>query len=498
MPKKSTKKSIEKKTEKKSTKASPAEKKKSERKADASVLFSELKSKKLLKAIFIVLLLMLLLIIINFISLVKTRQELRTYLEAAKMADDHMPDKIINSSPANSWVGMGDLFSSYAYVDSDKSDMELDDLVTSFVFPPIYSLEKTGDYNEDILNDDSWIITEEKNSCQFSRNCLEVNGNRVIYNGREIDLPLEIQTENILRIDSSFLSSKFVLSFIVEHEEEERAYAYFFDGRRYSVIIGKNSDEKIITQYGRPGIAMVAGGSDDNFILLYSGYEAKAFHYLNGELEDISKYFGLRVASRGFYPYIIKQGSGNNSLWYVLSLDEKKIKLVKLWQNGSSRIMGAYDFSPIFSDFSALNLLAFKELDSERGEIEFLFSSDSNIRTLGPKDAGVYRFKDMGFDNSKSRRVYSLNLNTGKRNISKAFIENLHFNSGYGDNASEGYPTISFVDDSGVKQGIRIGEEISFNENNKELYYEFVFPPNASPEYSPWFFHINHLHYFLQ
>ena len=483
-----------------------------------SKLFTEVKSKRILAAIFGILLLMLILILINFFSLLKTRKELKIYLSAAKIAEDFLPSKVAsenNKATSNgiieTWVGMGDHFSSFAYLDRNKTDMILDQSVSALVFPPIFSLELIGDGSDllesNLAADDRWIFSEAKEFCALSpnNNCLEVRNEReVFYNGRKIDLPQGLNGERIKRIDSSFLSSKFVLSFIVEAENnQERALAYFFDGRRYSPLITKDSSEKIISQHGRGNGIMVAGGSDDEFILFYNGYEARAYYYQAGKLSDISKFFGLRVSDGGFYPYIIKQGSGVNSLWYILSFSEKRPRLIKLWQNGSLAIQGAYDFSYIFKDFSSLKLLAFRGNPDERGELEFIFGADENNRSLSLKNPGTWLFKDGGFDNSKERRAFSLNLNDKRAYVKKAYIESISFSTGFGpgaenrNDASNLAPEIYFLGSDMRKIPAQAGQEISFSPANREFYWEVVFKPGASSEYSPFFENISSLYYFI-
>ena len=480
-------------------------------------LFAEVKSKKILIAIFGLLLLMLILILVNFFSLLKTRKELQIYLKATQIAEEALPNKTnsqdnsLSSGIIDTWVGMGDHFSSFAYLDKNKTDMILDSSVSALVFPPIFSLELIGD-GSDLLNSslrskERWIFSEAKEFCALSpvNNCLEVKNEReVFYNGRKIDLPQSLNGEKIKRVDASFLSSKFVLSFIVEAEEnQERAYAYFFNGRRYSPLITKDSDEKIISQYGRGDGIMVAGGSDDEFILFYNGYEARAYYYQAGKLSDISKFFGLRVSDGGFYPHIIKQGEGVNALWYILSFSEKKSRLIKLWQNASLEIKGAYDFSYIFKDFSALKLLAFRASPDERGELEFIFSVDENNHSLSLKNSGTWLFKDGGFDNSKERRAFSLNLNDKKAYVKKAYIEMISFNTGFGSDASAGNrisslaPELYFLGSDLKKIPAQINQEIFFDPTNREFYWEAVFKPASSSEYSPFFESISSLYYFI-
>ena len=491
---------------------------KTKTKLKKSKLLSEVKSKKILTAIFGLLIFMLLLILINFFSLLKTRKELNIYLRVTQIAEKALPNKInsennqANSSGIiESWVGMGDHFSSFAYLDKNKTDLVLDQSVSALVFPPIFSLELIG-AGSDLLNSnlaekDRWIFSASKEFCALSlaNNCLEVRNEReVFYNDRQIDLPQEMQSEKIKKIDASFLSSKFVLSFVVEAENnQEQAYAYFFDGRRYSPLISKNSEEKIMSQYGRGNGIMVAGGSDDEFILLYNGYEAKAFYYQAGKLSDISRFFGLRVSDGGFYPHIIKQGSGANALWYILSFSEKKVHLIKLWQNGSLEIQGAYDFSYIFKDFSALKLLAFRATPGARGGLEFIFGADENNGALSLKNPGTWRFKDGGFDNSKERQAFSLNLNDKKAYVKKAYIEMIAFKTGFGSSAkvengtSSLAPELYFLGSDMKKIPTQANQEVLFAPANREFYWQAVFPPSSSSEYSPFFESISSLYYFI-
>lgn len=523
MAEKKTKTSKAKKTAKSSSKSASSVAKKSgankavvkdKKEEDLPVILADVQSKKVLNIILLVIIAMLILIFFNLFSLLKTRQELKHYIKVADEVELLKEDIKVEKEEVvdkGRWVGVGDNFSSFAYIDKDKTDMVLDDYVTSFVFPPIYSFEKKADLvildtndearlEESFPAEEAWVLTGNKNSCLniLEEDCLEiVDANKVFYNGRQIDFPREMQTEKVLKIDSSFLESKFVLSFVVAEEEQERAYAYFFDGRRYTVLVGKDSEEKIITKYSRPGGVMVAGGSDENFILLYNGYEAQAYHYLNGELTNISKFFGLRVSDGGFYPYIIKQGSGADSLWYILSLDRNKLKLIKLWQNGTEEIQGAYDFSYSFKGFSGLDLLAFRAIPESRGEIEFAFNTNLNFQSLNPKEPGIWLFKDGGFDNSQSRKVYSLNLNKNASYLNSAFFENMFFSSGYGDE-QQGEVSLYFIDDNNNRLPTEIGKKIDFREGNRDAYWQLIFEAANSNEYSPWFDHVNSLYFFVQ
>lgn len=470
-----------------------------ERKREEKGIFLVIESKKILRWIAVFLFLMLSFLVFNSISLIKTNNSIKEYLETAKRIDEVLNKddvEVVVSEDSSKvvipgWRSFGDNFSSEGYLDMNKTNMFLDTSVTSLVFPPVFSLDYVGSGEESV--DSSWTVVGPKNSCYLSpsNSCLEVIDNTLVYNKRKIDLPQEMKDEKINRIDSSFLSSIFVLSFSVEEGSEERVYSYTFDGRRYRPLIGKDSDKKIITKYSRTGGIAVAGGSDDDFILLYSGYEGFAYHVQEGRLKDISQFFGLRVVDGGFYPYIIKQGEGVDSLWYILSLSEGKPKLIKLWQNTTSDIQGAIDLSYIFKDFSSLKLDAFKEIKGKRGEFMFSFSSSLDSQSLGLKEAGIWLFKDGGFDNSQERRVVSTNLNYSSSELTSVAIDNLSCN------ADEGSFDLYFLASNGERSKFDFENEVKFKEGNTKLYWEAVFKPSSSLEYSPFFDHINSLQFFL-
>lgn len=469
---------------------------------------SFLESKKILRLIFALLFLVLLFTLFNFFSLLKTREELKDYLEQAQRSDEMLIsgdysdlitplEDVKKIIPA--WRSFGDNFSSNAYLNLEKTDLFLDDVVTALTFPPLIEMEKINDSLVLASDDPTWILKGEKNSCQFAKanNCLElVNDKELSYNGRKIVLPQEMWNEEISRIDVSFLSSKYVISFSVLDGEQERAYAYFFNGRRYEALIGKNTETKIITEHARPGGVMVAGGDDDDFILFYSGYEGRAFHYREGNLKDISQFFGLRVTDGGFYPYIIKEGEGDNSLWYILNLSENKERLIKLWQNNSEEIKGAIDLSYVFKEFPALKVQAFRPALNTRAVLEFIFVSDEDSQS--PQylnNSGHWRFRDNGFDNSIDRQAQSVNINYSLGELNSAYFNDIFFNV---DSNSLSSPAVLYLfSDKQELREVRPKEKISFPENSREIYWQIIFKAGNDFEYSPWFDHINDMRYYL-
>lgn len=411
------------------------------------------------------------LISVNLFSLFRIKSDIRTYiieagLDTSPNANSNKNNLITNgdavSNVSYNWQSFGDNFSSDAYLDKNKTTMFLDDTVTSLIFPPQYA------FNE--------VKKCEQANCDLSATDLIFTDQADIKKSPRI--PDELKEETIISSRLSNLSSLQIASFVVKNGSEENGYVYFYDGKNFTPIIGVDSSEKIITKYGRGGGIIAVGGDDNDFLILYVGYEAQAWHYKDGKLSDISKFFGLRVSAGGFSPYIIKQGAGNNSLWYVLSLNSSKPKLVKLWQNDGEEIVGAYDFSHIFSAADG-KILSFGVVT--RGELEFIFKQSDNAYTLKS-------FIDNGFDNSTERLACSINLNSNQDIVAKARIKSLGV-SGQADIFLANVPSHLIPTEA--------GKDTNFNEIGHELFWQINFPKGNNPEYSPWLDHINYLDYFL-
>lgn len=378
-----------------------------------------------------------------------------------KAPNNNLPRSLDKQKAVSIWHSFGDHFSSNAYIDNNKTNMFFDEQVTALVFPPIYDFKKLADCADKTCDLADLIFTDQSKIKKPNRTPSELIGKKIISS----------------RLDR--LSSKQVASYVVLDGEQERAYVYFLDGSEFSPIITSETESKMITQYGRGGGVVTVGGSDDDFLIIYIGYESFGFHYLAGELSSISHFFGLRVTDGGFNPYIIKQGEGKRSLWYILSLNSDKPKLIKLWQNGGNNIVGAYDFSYIFRGLGS-NLSAFKS-GAGRGEIEFILKSSTDSFSFS-------KFSDQGFDNSQDRVAASININTEDHKITKARIKSIGIT---------GDAEIFLADSDSNFIKVREEQEIKFSGDNSTLFWQINFSKSNDLEYSPWLDHINYLDYYL-
>lgn len=386
------------------------------------------------------------------------------------------------------WQGAGDLFSSTAHIDLEKTDMFLDERTTAFIFPPLYSWQKLRDCPEE--------------DCGLANNSLVyIENNPELTTAQKIaqlprPLPTEVANREIIQVASEQLASRTVVSFVVQEGDEERGLVYFLENGRYQPLITDATNEQIITKYGRGGGRITVGGEDDNFLILYIGYEGKAFHYQAGKFVNVSRFFGLRVANEGFVPAIIKQGAKENSVWYVVSLSSNKPKLIKLWQNGTNSLVGSYDISDNFSAWLRENNLTPLAFSHEKKDAGF------SLLAQGLLGQELWNFQDEGFDNTKKRTVVSVNLNKKEAFVRQAYIRS--FGLALGDNLENGYEK-KFSTSAQVYLGDSLthflpaafGETINFSGLNQELYWKIELAPRRDNSYSPWLDHFNDLQYSL-
>ena len=215
---------------------------------------------------------------------------------------------------------------------------------------------------------------------------------------------------------------------------------------------------------------MAAAGSDDQFMVFYSGYEGLGYLYNNGAWQNLSPYIGLRVVNRGFPSQIVKSGSGKGATWYICSTDPKNSRFLKLWQNGTDQIQGIINLKSVLPEEAAGCVL--------KNDKEVLVANQS----------GKYVFKDKGFDNSKDFTYQSINFNSfsGKK-IINARLQN------YFLNADRNIYKLEFSNDNLAWENASSGP-VDFTVMGGELYFRGKFLARDA-DYSPCFFDLKSIYY---
>jgi hypothetical protein len=286
---------------------------------------------------------------------------------------------------------------------------------------------------------------------------------------------------------------------VLAQDEDEYGLVYSFDGSDFLNIISNTSNYNIRSKYQRQGGRIGFGGSDDNYIIFYAGYSAKAFQVIGDEIVDISQMFGLRVTNKGFIPQILQSGSGNDSTWYICSLDKDNPKFIKLWQNNTNYIQGSLDLSSdIYTSSNLYDNFDYCYLSNNEDKKVYL-SFRSNNANSNLKSLNIWQFKDNGFDNSYDYKVVSADI-LGKDNYvaSNAVIKEIGLSANekrYSNNIND-FGSLYLSTDNNDWQRVDVGQRVFFDENTKNLYWRLDLS-SADNYFSPWLDHVNRLDYLL-
>jgi hypothetical protein len=404
-------------------------------------------------------------------------------------------DNIIDTSFVNSF---GDSFSSGAFLNKEETNMYLDDISTALTFEPLYDFSKVGSCEGKDCNfkRDISILDYGMEAClRDTNNCLKVINESIYYNGKEIELPEDIRREDLISLSVGALESKFLLGAVLAQDEDEYGLVYSFDGSDFLNIISNTSNYNIRSKYQRQGGKIGFGGSDDNYIIFYAGYSAKAFQVIGDEIVDISQMLGLRVTNKGFIPQILQSGSGSDSTWYVCSLDKDNPKFIKLWQNNTPYIQGSLDLTyNIYSSSSLYNNFNYCYLsENDNNKVYLTFAGRSN------NSLDIWQFQDKGFDNSHDYSAVSIDILDKNDYVAKnAIVQEFSLSVAekkYTDSI-ENYGSLYLSSDSTNWDSTKLGRVLRFEEPVSDLYWRLDLKARDN-YFSPWLDSLNRLNYFL-
>ena len=385
----------------------------------------------------------------------------------------------------------GDGFSGLGYIDQTQTDMFLDYNVTGFSFPPVYELKKESVEAKGGKKAGSGLCLGSGES----QKCLKIKDNNLYLDGGLVAWPPELKSEHILSVNAAVLNnaaeSKWIVGIVTGAKTDERGWVYFFNGLNFDPLITKTTAEKIEPQYNRLGGKIYFSDNLDDFLIYYSGYDGRAFYSHQGELTDVSRFFGLRVTSGGFPAQIVSTSNSRGSVFYVCSNNDTKFRLIKLWSRAPGELIGALDFSSLVNvpkswtngcriDASATSSQAIK--------VDFGFKLATSTET--------WSFLDRGFDSSHNWQIVSKDLAQGEnKTIVAADFNKIAL---YDDSASSSAPVseLFLANRQNNWQEALPHNWYRFSEPTQELYWRAIFNPKAGdPDYSPWFDSINELLY---
>jgi hypothetical protein len=380
-------------------------------------------------------------------------------------------------------ASFGDIFSGLAYINRDETDMFWDETVTAFSLPPVYDLKKQND----CAFSDCGLSRDEVDPIKIclASGCLSKDeNNRLFFNDRPLLLPPALDNLVITNTTIFALGDQWLIGLVTGPTEIERAFVYRFDGLSFSPLFTDTTTYQINPRYQRGNGKIAFGGSSDDFLVLYSGYDGKAFRVRGNEIEDVSHFFGLRVTNGGFVAQIFKIGTGADANFYICGLDQYKPLFLKLWSKDETSSGGAINlanaaFSGAFRTDSIL--CAISNANEKKIALASSYGSANEL----------WIFQDLGFDISKSRKITSVNINRKAYQTKAAVIVDQELN--YLDNFQ-----YYLANNENSFQAVDPYLWQSFEQSGNSLYWRLELSPGNNQFYSPWFNHLNRLDYLFE
>lgn len=372
-----------------------------------------------------------------------------------------------------------DLFSGVGWLNQEETTAYHDRIVTAITFPPRFEWKRIDKLN--VPDSDIARIgfrrTDGSDARCIGKECLVQKDGKLYfvpesflpsYNNLKYQVSFPEEERNIVQVSIGSLENKWLVGTVEQQAGEYVGRVYFFNNGRFENLFSDGAAFRSRYQ-GRIGF----GGDDDDFLVIYGGYEGQAYHVRDGlERKDISRFFGIRVMDDGFEPVVIKMGKGRNSVWYVGSNTAGTPKLLKLFQNGTDEIAGAVDLTKSlfpggverasFYPFGKTGVLRAEVKDVE-GESRF------------------WEFTDRGFEKTEAKKVVSVNINNYPAEVRYASIGRTEL--------SEEGGKISFYISNNGRDWTRVseGEEIKFSdEHGRHLLWRAELEPNGDDEKAPF------------
>jgi len=379
------------------------------------------------------------------------------------------------------YSSFSDSFSGVGWLNQEETNVYQDRVVTAMTFPPRFEWRRVSRLNvpEDVVlrvgsrRSDGSVLR-----CLDGR-CLVQKGEDIFFvseeflasydNGRyRVELPSVYGNRNVVKVSIGALETRWLVGIVEQRGGEYIGRVYYFYPE--NEVFEEVSESLVFkSRYqGRIGF----GGDDESFLVVYGAYEGQGYHVKEGELHDITRFFGIRVMDDGFEPLVIKQGKGTASTWYVVSNTRGTPKFVKLFQNETEDIVGAVDLtnSLFAGDIESALFYPFRENGDLRGRL---------VDASGSEE--FWEFEDQGFVKTEGKDVVSVNINNYPAEIRYATIDRLSFSDKGAD--------VAFYLSNNEKDWIKTGPgvEVEFPDpKGRQLLWRLEMDPKGSNFVAPY------------
>lgn len=422
---------------------------------------------------FLFIFILLLVIFILFISSDKNNNSL--YKQAKKINEE---GKILTLH----YDVFGDHYVNNLAINTSRSNFYFDDITTAFMFKPDYKWLDKGLCLDSYcgLEPVDWHFpgSGEKEYC-LGKNCLGLKANELFFKDKPLSYPKDVSGKEIKSVSIYPLNNDWLVGFVFEDDSLERGLVYRFNGKEF-INLDPGNKLSFVSRENFKGAVFGFGGDSENFLVIYGGYDILAYQLSAGKIFDISRFLGLRVSDGGFSPLAYKKTSGEETIWYLCSLDENKPRLIKLWQNKSASIKGSLALTEV--------LLKDKEgADSAWCRLD----ESNNLEVLIRRKNSLYKksLEDNGFVQLDKYSLFSKNLLQVEGQAEQATFNSLLACDDKGCDASVLNNSLSFsVSGNGQDYfSAKLAKEIKFPDKSPGMYYQLQTEGKSTyKHYSPW------------
>ena len=358
-----------------------------------------------------------------------------------------------------------DLFSGNGWIDQGRTNLYHERVVTAFLLPPKFSFSKVTGTGTQFIERKADGSDER---CIRGR-CLVAREKTLVFQGNALELPESVRKRDIVGVSVGALEKTWMVGVTTRSGEDYLGWLFSFDGSTFRNV-QREEKEMFLSRYAG---AIGFGGSDDDWMAVYGAYEGKAVRVRGGAIDDISRFFGIRVMGGGLDPEITRTGSGDGATWFVWNKGAMP-KLLKLFQNGTEKIEGAIDLT--------------NEFGADLQGVTSLFvapASDSHtlvVKMIRDGSEEYWRFVDEGFDTAAPKEIVSASLTNRILPVVLASIERLEY-------ADAGAAMELFLSNDNLAwEETKIGETVTFgNQGGDKLFWKIRVDAPRDKFSSPYF-----------
>jgi hypothetical protein len=376
----------------------------------------------------------------------------------------------------------GDHYVNDLAIDKNRTNFYYDNITTAFTFTPNYTWQDGDNCINSYcsLDPSDWNFpgVSEKEYC-LNNNCLKLVDANLFFNEEELSIPGELKDKEIRNVNIYGLSDTWLIGFVFKDgDNREKGLAYQFDGRNF-INLDSKQEFPFVSREKFEGATIGFGGNRDNFLVMYGGYDFLGYQVVGNKKIDISRFLGLRVSGGGFSPVAIEKKEGDETIWYICSLEDKEPRLIKLWQNSSSSIKGSLSLTKILLEDREKASSAWCRLNNDNN-LEVLISGQGRYYTKVLVDSGFIQKDSVLVTNNLVKKNIQLDSATFSSLLA---CDDVSCDSSVIKNSI----TFSVSSDGNNFVAGVLDKEIKFKENSTGLYYSLA--AKSRPEtrhYSPW------------